>query len=100
MLVISEVAHFLRRRVDVELRLLADLQTLFRIEPVADEDWERIAQLVEQYDDLPRGGLGTVDASVVTAAERLRIDEVATLDSHFGFVVPTHVPRFTILPSR
>ena len=32
-----------------------------------DSDWERIAELMEQYIDLP---LGIVDASVVALAER------------------------------
>ena len=40
-----------------------------------------MAQLVAQYYDLP---LGTTDASVIALAERLGIDEVATLDQrHF-----------------
>ncbi|MGH9082315.1 MAG: hypothetical protein ACRDWN_03120 [Acidimicrobiales bacterium] len=36
-----------------------------------------MAELTARYRDLP---LGTVDASVVTAAERLKITEIATLD--------------------
>lgn len=38
-------------------------------------------------------------ASVVAAAERLRIEAVATLDRrHFSVVRPRHVPAFKILP--
>jgi predicted nucleic acid-binding protein len=56
----------------------------------------RIAELVWEYRDLP---LGTVDASVVTAAERLDIAEVATLDRrHFSVVRPTHAEAFELLP--
>jgi hypothetical protein len=40
----------------------------FTTAPVLPSDWTRIAELVARYHDLP---LGTVDASVVTFAERL-----------------------------
>ncbi len=56
----------------------------------------RIAELVSVYRDLP---LGTVDASVVAAAERLGVTEIATLDRrHFGVVRPAHVDAFELLP--
>jgi len=43
--------------------------------------------------------LGTVDASIVTLAERLREREIATLDRrHFGVVRPAHLQRFDLLP--
>jgi uncharacterized protein len=59
-------------------------------------DWLRIAELVAAYRDLP---LGTVDASVIAAAERLGITAIATVDRrHFGVVRPRHVDAFTILP--
>jgi len=48
------------------------------------------------YHDLP---LGTVDASVVAAAERVGAKLVATLDRrHFTVVRPKHVGAFEILP--
>ena len=48
----------------------------------------RIAGLVNRYDDLPPG---TTDASVIAVAERLDIDEIATLDHrHFRVVRPSH----------
>jgi len=59
-------------------------------------DWLRIAELVAKYADLP---LGTVDASVVAAAERLRVTTVATFDRrHFGTVRPRHIETFALLP--
>ena len=65
-------------------------------EPVAAADWLRIAELVWTYRDL---SLGTVDASVVAAAERLEVGAVATLDRrHFGIVKPRHVDMFELLP--
>jgi predicted nucleic acid-binding protein len=64
--------------------------------PVDDADWLRIAELVARYDDLP---LGTVDASIVAAAERLGIRTIATLDRrHFGVVRPRHADAFDLVP--
>lgn len=98
-LVITEVSYLLASRLGPvpEVRFLGDLADgAFNVEPVAAADWLRIAELVSRYRDLP---LGTVDASVVTAAERLGVAEVATVDRrHFSIVRPTHVDSFTLLP--
>jgi uncharacterized protein len=79
------------------VRFLGDLASgAFAIEPVRAGDWLRIAELVATYRDLP---LGSVDASVVATAERLRVTDVATLDRrHFGVVRPRHVDAFALLP--
>ena len=99
MLVITEVAYLIGTRlgVDAEVRFLGDLAAgEFAIEAVMASDWLRIAKLVSQYRDLP---LGTVDGSVVAAAERLRITEIATLDRrHFSIVRPTHTDAFELVP--
>jgi len=79
-LVITEVAYLLATRLGVapEVRFLGDLASgALYVEPVAVADWLRSAELVARYRDLP---LGTVDASVVAAAERLGVTEIATLD--------------------
>ena len=83
----------------LEKRFLDDLAAnVFNVEPVADEDWQRIGELVERYQNL---GLGTVDASVVAAAERLGIREIATVDRRdFSVVRPSHVDAFTLLPLK
>lgn len=98
MLVITEVAYLLETRlgVEAEVRFIADLAEGNLIaEPVLAPDWLRIAELVAKYRDLP---LGTADSSVVAAAERLGITEVATLDRrHFTVVHPSNGP-FTLLP--
>jgi uncharacterized protein len=98
-LVVTEVAYLLATRLgpEPEVRFLGDLAAgTFSIEPVAAGDWLRIAELVARYRDLP---LGTVDASVVTTAERLGVQEVATIDHrHFSVVRPRHVAAFTLLP--
>ena len=65
-------------------------------EHVAAQDWIRIAELVQIYSDLP---LGTVDSSVIAAAERLSITDVATLDRrHFTVVRPNHAAALNLLP--
>jgi uncharacterized protein len=98
-LVITEVAHLVATRLGTraEIRFLGDLAAgNFAVEPVAPADWLRIAELVGRYRDLP---LGTVDASVVAAAERLGVVEVATVDHrHFGVVRPSHTETFALLP--
>jgi predicted nucleic acid-binding protein len=80
-----------------EVRFLGDLGSgALQTEPMHASDWLRIAQLVWSYRDLP---LGTVDASIVAAAERLKIGSIATLDRrHFLVVQPAHVDAFELLP--
>lgn len=98
-LVVTEVSYLLATRLghEAEVRFLGDLAAGTLVtEPVHAADWLRIAELVSGYRDLP---LGTVDASVVAAAERLDVRELATLDRrHFGVVRPRHVPTFDLLP--
>ena len=98
-LVITEVAYFLATRLgtDAEVRFLGDIAAgAFSVDPVHPSDWLRIAQLVARYRQLQ---LGTVDASVVACAERLRLDTVLTVDRrHFSVVRPAHVDRFRLLP--
>ena len=99
MLVITEVAYLLSSRLgpEPEVRFLGDLAAgTFHVEPVVPADWLRIAELVATYRQLP---LGAVDASVVTAAERLGITEGATVDPRdFSVLRPHHVEQCTLLP--
>ena len=63
---------------------------------MADADWSRIYELMEQYLDLP---LGMVDASVIALAERREVDVIATLDQrHFNVVRPRHIEAFRLVP--
>jgi predicted nucleic acid-binding protein len=80
MLVITEVAYLIETRLGVEakVRFLGDLANGNLIpEAVVPGDWLWVAELVARYRDLP---LGTVDATVIVAAERLGVTQVATLD--------------------
>ena len=98
-LVIAEVTYLIGTRLgwEPEVRFLGDLSAgNFALEPLHAADPLRMAELVARYRDLP---LGTVDASVVAAAERLAVTEVATTDRrHFGVVRPAHTDRFSLRP--
>jgi len=97
-LVVTEASYLLGTRmgVDPEVRFLGDLAAGNLIaEPVAAADWLRIAELVAQYNDLT---LGTVDASVIAAAERLGINDVATLDRRHFNVVQSNIGTLNLLP--
>ncbi len=97
--VVAEVGYLLGReagpRVEAMfLRSLADGD--FACVDSTPADYRRMAELVEEYEDLP---LGTTDAAVIALAERLRISEIATLDRrHFTVVRPRHVSAFALLP--
>jgi predicted nucleic acid-binding protein len=99
MLVVAEVTYLVQRGIGVgqEIEFLRDLHegtlTAVAVEPA---DWPRIIELTWQYRDLP---LGTVDASVIAVAERLKVRQIATLDHrHFSVVRPAHVEAFELLP--
>jgi predicted nucleic acid-binding protein len=97
--VVAEVGYLLARNAGARVESLF-LQALADgdFEPVdlQSRDYRRAAELVETYADLP---LGTTDATVIALAERLNVDEVATLDRrHFTVVRPSHTPSLTLLP--
>jgi predicted nucleic acid-binding protein len=98
-LVVTEVAYFLQDRLGPRAERAFTRSILkgeLIVEPVEPQDWERIDQLLEAYEDLP---LGTVDASVVAACERLGQMTLATLDRrHFGVIRPRHVDGFVLVP--
>ena len=97
--IVAEVGYLLAAKAGAQaealfLRSLGD-GDLVTVE-LTPADYTRMADLVEQYSDLP---LGTSDAAVIALAERLDVDEVATLDHrHFTVVRPRHVRAFTLLP--
>lgn len=98
-LVVAEVAYLVGERLGAQAEV-AFAQSIaageLTVEPVLDTEWSRIAELVEQYADLP---LGMADASLVALAERHNAREIATLDHrHFSVVRPRHVESFILLP--
>jgi uncharacterized protein len=96
-LCIAEAAYLIqsRRGPLVEARFLQGMET-FDVQAPHSSDWRRIGELVEQYADFPLGG---TDASVVALAERLRTDQIITLDHrHFRAVRPRHCDQFQLIP--
>jgi predicted nucleic acid-binding protein len=96
-MVVTEVTYFLGRRLGAhaEATFVRSLRD-FEVEAPLPAEWQRIAELVEQYGDFP---LGSTDASVIALAERLGATVVITLDRrHFGAVQPRHAPALRLLP--
>ena len=96
-LCVAEAAYVIHRRqgTRIEARFLRGLQG-FDVQGPLDEDWPRIADLVEEYGDFPLGG---TDASIVAMAERLQTEILITLDRrHFGAIRPLHRDHFRLLP--
>lgn len=97
--VVTEVCWLLEKHQgpDAEARFLDLISSgTFELASPAREDAGRMAELVRQYSGFP---LGMVDASVITAAERLGARQVATLDRrHFTAIRPRHVNALTLLP--
>lgn len=97
--VVAEVGYLLASRAGARaesafLRSLAHGD--FRTVELTPVDYARMAELVDAYADMP---LGTTDAAVVALAERLDVDEVATLDRRHFTVVRTHRgTALTLLP--
>lgn len=97
-LVVAEATYLVGRRLGAKaeaafLRGLCQIE----VEPPRGDDWTRIAELVDEYGDLPLGG---TDASVVALAERLDTATVITLDRrHFTVVRPSHRDALELLPA-
>ena len=96
-LVVAEATYFVGRRLGAraEAAFLRGLGAV-DIEGPAPEDFDRIAELVETYADLPLGG---TDASVIALGERIGAEIVITLDlRHFAAIQPRHREAFQLLP--
>jgi predicted nucleic acid-binding protein len=96
-LVVAEATYFVGRRLGAaaESAFLHGLGAM-DVEGPSDEDFARMAGLVEEYADFPLGG---TDASVIALAERLDAATVVTLGHrHFAAVRPRHREAFELLP--
>ncbi len=69
----------------------------YRVEDLADCDYQRVGELLDAYADLH---VGFVDAAVLAVTERLREPKLATLDHrHFSVMRPRHVESLELLPA-
>jgi uncharacterized protein len=97
--VVTEACYLVGKHVGVaaEINLVEALAAgdLNQID-ITPADLRRTADLMRRYVGFP---LGLADASVIAAAERLGLAEVATLDQrHFRAVTPAHVTALKLLP--
>ena len=96
-LVVAEATYFVGRRLGAtaEAAFLTGLGIL-DVEGPAQEDFDRMAELVKRYANFPLGG---TDASIIALAERIGAKIVITLDRrHFGAIKPRHTPALQLLP--
>jgi predicted nucleic acid-binding protein len=96
---VAEACYLLERNAGpaVEASFLRSFATgALTVANLVPADFERMADLVDTYADLPLGG---TDASVIALAERLGITTVMTLDQrHFRVVRPNHVEVLELVP--
>lgn len=94
--ILSELAYLLERRVGSRpvLDVLDDLESGAFTADCGQQDFPRIRDLMERYDDL---GLGLADAAVIACAERHR-GRVLTFDRR-DFDVVAREGKITVLPA-
>lgn len=98
--ILAEIDYLLRSRLGVhaELNFMNDiLAGAFTLEPFTLADLAQSRDLIERYREL---NLGFADASVVAAANRLRIRRILTVDVRdFRAVRAWDGAAFTLLPA-
>jgi uncharacterized protein len=99
--VISETAWFIEDRFgprrEAEFVQLVTGGAITAID-LTRQDWIRCEELITTYASLR---LGLVDASIVAAAERLGLVEIATMNARdFAVVRPRHADSFKLLPTE
>lgn len=95
--ILPEVTHLLYTRLGPRAERLFVRSLVEReidVEELRHGDMSRVLELLDKYPDI-----GFVDASVVAAAERLKLRRLATTDRrHFGLIRPNHVERLELVP--
>jgi predicted nucleic acid-binding protein len=98
--ILGEIDYLLRVRLGnaALLRFLEDIQEgAFVVEMVTLTDLRRCSMLIAKYRDL---NLGLSDASVVAIAERLRSNQILTVDQRdFRAIRSVHGRPFRLLPA-
>jgi predicted nucleic acid-binding protein len=100
LVLLAEIDYLLTSRLgtDAALDFLESIQSgSFTLVAPSAEDLARCRELILQYRDLP---LGFADATVVTTAERLKLQRVFTVDQrHFRAIQPHGLGYFILLPA-
>ena len=78
--------------------LLRDIEArAFHVEDLVREDYRRVSEILDRYDDQD---VGFVDAAVLAVTERLGERKLATLDHrHFSVLRPAYVDALDLLPT-
>jgi uncharacterized protein len=96
--VIPEACYMLNKKFGpaVEIKFLEEIISVnFQIEILKFPDITRIVEILKKYKSL---NIGFVDGSIVAIAERLKINQILTLDNkHFSSVIPVGFDYFEIL---
>jgi predicted nucleic acid-binding protein len=99
--VLAEVDYWVHVRMHpgVLVALLDDIIAgAYRVEELRPEDYRRVRQLCDRYDD---ADVGFVDAAVLAISERLNEPKPATLDyRHFRVLQPRHVDALRLLSEQ
>ena len=99
--VLVEVDYWVRARLHprVWVALLDDIiDGAYHVEDLWPEDYRRVCELCDRYDD---ADVGFVDAAVLAVVERLNEPKLATLDHrHFHLLRPRHVDALRLLPEE
>lgn len=97
--VLVEVDYWIHQRLHVGVlgALLDDIVAgAYRVEDLVGDDYLRIRELCDRYED---ADLGFVDGAVLAVVERLGEEKLVTLDErHFRAVRPRHVEALRLLP--
>lgn len=98
--VLVEVDYWIHLRLHVGVlgALLEDIVAgAYQVEELELEDYRRVRELCDRYDD---ADIGFVDAAVLALVERMGEEKLATLDQrHFRALRPRHVGTLRLLPA-
>lgn len=96
--VVIELFHIAHVRISYvrAVGVIDAVRQRFVIEPLIDDDFERVVAIQRQYLDAK---LDFTDAAIFAVSERLKISRIATFDRRdFMIYRPSHVEHYDLLP--